>query len=191
MYHIKEDQRSIRSSEMIYAGLAALMRERDFATITVTDLVEAAQVGRATFYRHFDEVVDVLRLRSDQVFDGLVDYLQEYRHYQTQGSGVQLLKPVLRYFYLHSELIELLMQAKRVDIAEESFRRIMAPAIGVFRAMYDVEGEIVDYLFAMRIGGIIGILVHWIETGKRQAPDALADDLIRMMGTVVPVDRLL
>jgi AcrR family transcriptional regulator len=191
MYHIKEDQRSIRSSEMIYAGLAALMRERDFATITVTDLVEAAQVGRATFYRHFDEVVDVLRLRSDQVFDGLVDYLQEYRHYQTQGSGVQLLKPVLRYFYLHSELIELLMQAKRVDIAEESFRRIMAPAIGVFRAMYDVEGDIVDYLFAMRIGGIIAILVLWIETGKRQAPDALADDLIRMMGTVVPVDRLL
>jgi AcrR family transcriptional regulator len=191
MYHIKEDQRSIRSSEMIYAGLAALMRERDFATITVTDLVEAAQVGRATFYRHFDEVIDVLRLRSDQVFDGLVDYLQEYRHYQTPESGVQLLKPVLRYFYLHSELIELLMQAKRVDIAEESFRRIMAPAIGVFRAMYDVEGDIVDYLFAMRIGGIIAILVHWIETGKKQAPDALADDLIRMMGTVVPLDRLL
>ena len=36
MYHIKDDQRSIRSAEMLYEGLAKLMREQPFLSITVT-----------------------------------------------------------------------------------------------------------------------------------------------------------
>ena len=66
MYHIKNDQRAIRSSQMMYVGLARLMREKPFNAITVTDLVATAQVGRTTFYRNFDEIEDILRMRCDQ-----------------------------------------------------------------------------------------------------------------------------
>jgi AcrR family transcriptional regulator len=177
MYHIKDDQRSIRSSEMLYDGLAKLMREKDFNAITVTDLVEAAQVGRTTFYRNFDEIEDILRMRNDQAFEGLVSYLQEYRQKYTHDSSTNLLKPVLRYFYLHSELIELLIIANRIDIVQESFRRLLEPFKSIFGAFYGVEEDYVEYIIAIRIGGITNILTHWIETGKKQAPDELADKL--------------
>ncbi|NDJ75787.1 MAG: TetR/AcrR family transcriptional regulator [Chloroflexi bacterium] len=191
MYHIKDDQRSRRSSEMIYSGLAKLMREKDFAAITVKELVEAAQVGRTTFYRNFDEIVDVLHMRCDQVFEGLVRYIQEYRQTHTHDSGTQLLKPVLRYFYLHSELLELLMKAKRGDIAQESFRRLVAPFKPMFRMVYGVEEAYVDYILAIRIGAITSILTHWIETGKQQAPDELADKLSAMIENTVTLDQWL
>lgn len=191
MYHIKDDQRSIRSSEMIYAGLAELMREKEFAAITVSDLVDAATVGRTTFYRNFDEIEDVLQMRCDQVVEGLLDYLQAYRQQHQDGSGTTILKPVLRYFYLHSELVELLMKAKRLHVFRDALRRRFEPFKSMFGTIYGVEEEYVDYVIALRIGGVTNILTHWIEKGKKQAPDELADKLGTIIGNMSALEQLL
>ncbi|MDA0244949.1 MAG: TetR-like C-terminal domain-containing protein [Chloroflexi bacterium] len=191
MYHIKDDQRSIRSSEMIYKGLVALMGEKDFATITVSDLVDAAKVGRTTFYRNFDEIEDVLRMRNDQVVEGFLGYLQTYRQTHRDESPTTILKPVLRYFYLHSELVELLMKAKRIYIFEEAMLNRFEPFKSMFGAFYGVEEIYVDYVMAVRIGGVTNILIHWIETGKKQAPDELADKLGAIFTNMVPLEQLL
>jgi AcrR family transcriptional regulator len=191
MYHIKDDQRSIRSSEMIYTGLVELLRKKDFAEVTVTDLVDAANVGRTTFYRNFDEIEDVLRMRCDQVVDGLLDYIQAYRQEHPVEPRTTILKPVLRYFYLHSELVELLMNAKRVYIFEESFRTHFEPFKSVFGAYFGIEEDYVDYVLAMRIGGVTRVLVHWIETGKKQAPDEVAHKLGAITGHMNALEQLL
>lgn len=191
MYHIKDDQRSIRSSEMIYTGLVELMREKDFAAITVTDLVDAAGVGRTTFYRNFDEIEDVLRMRCDQVVGGLINYLQGYRQKHQDESRTTILKPVLRYFYLHSELIELLMKAKRIHIFEEAFLRRFEPFKSMIGTFYGVEEDYVDYVLAIRTGGVTRILTHWIETGKKQAPDELAEKLGAIISNMVALEQLL
>jgi AcrR family transcriptional regulator len=191
MYHIKDDQRSIRSGEMIYEGLVKLMREKEFAAITVTDLIDAANVGRTTFYRNFDELEDVLWMRCDQVASGLVEYLRAYRQGQQAESRSAILKPVLRYFYLHSELIELLMKARRIHIFEEAMLSRFRPFKAVIGAFYGLEGDYVDYVVALRIGGITNILTHWIETGKKQAPDELADRLGVIVSNMGALEQLL
>jgi hypothetical protein len=122
-------------------------------------------------------------MRCDQVFEGLVGFLQEYQMKSTPGSSVELLKPMLRYFYLHSELIELLITANRIDIVQESFRRLMEPFKSMHGAFYGVEEQYVEYIIAIRIGAITNILTQWIETGKRQAPDELADKISAMISS--------
>lgn len=191
MYHIKEDQRSIRSGEMIFDGLAALMQEKDFAAITVTDVVHAAGVGRTTFYRNFDEIEDVLRMRCDQVVEGVVSYLQTYRQQHPEESRNALLKPLLRYFYLHSELIELLIKAKRIHMFEEAILSHFEPFKGVFSAYYGMEADYAHYVMVMRIGGITNVLIHWIATGKKHAPDELADKLSALTTHMVALEELL
>lgn len=191
MYHIKEDQRSIRSSEMIYEGLAKLMREKDFAAITVTDLVDAAEVGRTTFYRNFDEIEDVLRMRCDRVVEGLFGYLQTYRQEHPDEPRTTILKPFLRYFYLHSELLEMLMKAQRIHIFEEALLTQFAPFKSMFGAYYGIEEDYVDYIMVMRIGGTTNVLTHWIKTGKKQAPDDLAEKLGAITTNMVALEQLL
>lgn len=191
MYHIKNDQRSIRSSEMLYDGLAKLMRERAFSSITVKDLVEAAQVGRTTFYRNFDKIEDILRLRCDQTFDGLRNYFMEYYQKNPNAPRIRQLKPLLRYFYLHSDIIELLVLAKRMDIIHDAFYRIHAPFKANAVALHNLETEDVDYVIMIRIGIVTNILIHWIETGKKQAPDELADRLHDMMSKMMSMNQLL
>ncbi|NDJ53060.1 MAG: TetR/AcrR family transcriptional regulator [Chloroflexi bacterium] len=153
------------------------MRERPFNTINVTDLVEAAGVGRTTFYRNFDEIEDILRMRNDQVFEGLVAYLKAYRDQHAFGPDTNLLKPVLRFFYLNSDIIELLIMAHRIDMFQDSIKRMLIPYKPMFAEFYGVNDVYVEYVIAMRLGTVINALTHWIETGKREAPDELADKL--------------
>ena len=176
---------------MLYDGLAKLMYEKSFHSITVTDLVETAQVGRATFYRNFDEIGDILHLRSDQVFEELIAYFVSYVQENGIESRTTLLKPLLRYFYLHSEVIELLMKAKRLDIVHSSFRRALEPFKAIAALRYDVDETDFEYVQAIRIGLAINILIHWIETGKKEAPDVLADRLGALLEEIGQLEQLL
>jgi AcrR family transcriptional regulator len=56
-----DDPRVRRTVLALREALVALVAERDYQTVTVTDLVERAGLHRATFYRHFDDKDELLR----------------------------------------------------------------------------------------------------------------------------------
>lgn len=177
MYRIKDDQRTIRSCQLIYDALATLSREKPFSKITVTDLVETAQVGRTTFYRCFDEIDDVLRMRCNQVFDELAAYMSAYRLEDRQPDNLAMLKPLLRYFYLNSDIIDLLLRAHKIDILQETFHERIAFLQPIVAEQYQVTEAYFAYIVKIRITVMCTIVAHWVETGKREAPDELADTL--------------
>ena len=182
MYRIKQDQRTIRSCQLIYDALAELTRKKPFSKITVTDVVTTAQVGRTTFYRCFDEIEDVLRMRCDQVFDDLMAYLKQYRLENIQSSMFGgMLKPMLRYFYLNSGIIDLLLQTDRLDILQKTFHERAKVFQPLAAGHYQVSEAYLAYAFKIRVGVMSTILAHWVETGKQEAPDDLADTLTMLM----------
>ena len=81
--------------------------------------------------------------------------------------------------------------AKRIDIIQGSFHTGMEPFKALIADRQDVSAEYVDYSIAIRIGIMTNILIQWIETGKQQAPDDLADTLGSMISNMVTLDQLL
>lgn len=72
MYRIGNDKRKTQSAKLICKGLEELMRTQDYNGITVTQIVGASGVGRATFYRLFDDKSDVVLYRMESVFTELI-----------------------------------------------------------------------------------------------------------------------
>src|SRR5205823_6790715 len=56
----KKDQRAQRTRQIIQGALFSLIQEKGFETLSVQDIVDHANVGRMTFYRHFDNMEDLL-----------------------------------------------------------------------------------------------------------------------------------
>ena len=180
MYHIKNDQRAVRSAETIYAALINLMEEKRFASIKVTEIVEQAQVARATFYRNFDVQEDVLRWRCDQILDELFAYIIRFAKSQPHTTGNALLKPILRFFYLDSTFIELLIQAERIDILQQAFETRLERLGPKAVALLKVPEDYLDYWFALRAAAVVSMLVQWVKEGKTSAPDDLADGIAEL-----------
>lgn len=71
MYHISEDKRAVKSAQLIWEGLEKCLQEKALATVRVSDINEKSFVSRATFYRLFDSVQDVLVYECDCIFTEL------------------------------------------------------------------------------------------------------------------------
>jgi AcrR family transcriptional regulator len=55
------DRRVARTRAALFDALVRLVRRRDYDLITVQDILDEADVGRATFYAHFTSKDDLLR----------------------------------------------------------------------------------------------------------------------------------
>src|SRR5215475_12575510 len=54
------DLRIRRTYKFLWDALISLMKERDFESITVTDICERAMVHRTTFYKHYEDKYGLL-----------------------------------------------------------------------------------------------------------------------------------
>src|SRR5436190_13555719 len=54
------DRRVQRTRQLLHAALMSLIQEKGFESLSVQDIIDRANVGRATFYAHFDSKEDLL-----------------------------------------------------------------------------------------------------------------------------------
>lgn len=71
MYHVSKDIRAVKSAELIWQGLRECMKEKKIGKIRIADINEKSYVSRATFYRLFDTIEDVLVYECDMIFEQL------------------------------------------------------------------------------------------------------------------------
>lgn len=65
----KPDRRSQRTRHLLSAALVELIREKEYNTITVSDIIDRANVGRSTFYTHFRDKDDLFVGELDRVIE--------------------------------------------------------------------------------------------------------------------------
>ena len=66
----REDKRIRRTKKLLRQALTRLMKEKDFGSITVTDVVREADINRGTFYAHYRDVYDLReRIEADMIAD--------------------------------------------------------------------------------------------------------------------------
>lgn len=113
MYHLSSNIKTHQSAKLIYNALCKIILEKDYTTITITELVERVGVGRVTFYRLFDSIRDVLQYRCDAAFIELRESITNYRisiRLLKPTNSTGLLKPLLHFWYLDSVIIKSLLR---------------------------------------------------------------------------------
>ena len=68
----ENDPRVIRTRHLLLDAFVALVRKKDFTSISVKDITEYAQVNRATFYAHFQDKYDILEYMVIDTFMNLI-----------------------------------------------------------------------------------------------------------------------
>jgi len=56
----ENDRRVQRTQQLLRAALLSLIEEKGFEALTLQEIIDRANVGRATFYAHFDRKEDLL-----------------------------------------------------------------------------------------------------------------------------------
>ena len=127
--------------------------------ITVSDIVRRAEVGRASFYRHFDS-------KEAVVHHHLSRLLKEWgREFEAIGKPEELGPSLLRHFYGHRNFYLLLHHCGMSHYLLEAIRGAME---------LDSKSEQEAYPLSWFAGGLYGLVDEWMRRGMIVSPDEMA-----------------
>src|SRR5215831_9099556 len=78
MHELAEDRRVRRSRRLLQEALLQLVLEKGYDKVTVQDILDRADVGRATFYAHFRDKDDLLVSGSEQLREVLREQMAAF-----------------------------------------------------------------------------------------------------------------
>jgi len=62
------DRRQIKTKQAIYKAFNSLLLKKEYSQITVQNIIDEANIGRSTFYLHFDTKIQLLDAMCDDFF---------------------------------------------------------------------------------------------------------------------------
>ena len=169
---ITEDRRVVRTRTAINQALMDLVGEREYDDITVGDIIGRADVGRSTFYQHYQNKDEVFRAVvmggmeacADAAIGGehqayLTDWLQIFWDNRKAGRVMLTAGPTRQ--FISRALAELMLE--RLEGA--SARGSHTPLIP-------------SRLVAVQIAeGQLGLIAAWLGGQVPATPKALADQI--------------
>jgi len=167
------DRRTRRTRRAVTDAMAQLLMEQPFERITVQAIIDRADIGRATFYQHFRDKLDVVDAVSAEMFEGLHDaqpgdasdgrlpVLGLFRHAAERATSLRAMldTPGGSVFWAQS-------QAALVAAIEGALSR---PAPGALRPAVPpaVQAQFVA-------GALLGTLQWWLRAGMPYPPERMA-----------------
>ena len=175
MYHIKDDLRAEKSAELLYEALKRCMEEKEFDKIAISDLSKVSTVSRATFYRNFDGVIDILYWKCDCLFREVLTAYVSSDPNLSQPDG--LINYVFGFWMQHTDILEILIDRGRMDIIYNSFLNNAGVVMEYLSAKLHIPDWNNCYFLATRVGVFVGMFQAWFAGGKQES----AEELIRIM----------
>ena len=185
MYQETIDKRVIRTRMKLFNALRQLLDEKPIHSISVIEITKIAGIGRASFYRHFNSLEDILKWRI-QYEDN--DLKQMFLQIQDRPVA-EIILFFLQAWMQRNPLLVCLIKSNRMDILEaqiledqKALEFLIEGRISNARVPYRsrapshailADNTTSGYIDTILSGLLSSILVKWVEEGKKETPEEL------------------
>ena len=162
------DRRVARTEAAVIGAFERLLDERGYARMTVQEILDTADVGRATFYAHFQGKEGVLAAFVASVIDHVAAPADaEPGHdFTGRGGAAAQVEHALRHVHEHGHAVRALL------LGGCSSEFVGALREAAFDRIRRVTRD--DYEARFLTGALVETIVRWVETGFAEDPQALA-----------------
>ena len=177
MYHIKSDKRAQVSAQLIGNAMMELLEVKNFDDISVSDIQRQSTVGRATFYRLFDNTVDVLSWLCNQIFDTMAN-----RNASPTENMVESMISFIGTWMEHEVLLQAIIRSGHIEVIYEMLYRRMKEAGDLLFPDLQLENGKADYLVSIASTAMIGGLSAWLKHGKTESAEQVFENIREVIG---------
>src|SRR5512139_2214965 len=184
----KTDRRIQRTRQSLHTALLELIKEKDYDAISIEEITDRANVGRATFYLHYKDKEDLLleefremayekvQVLSEIPFSAWLQSQEETADFKGKRPAPPLLI-VFEHVYENSELYYILLKSERSSRVVERIRKIATEAIAQFvetKAKTDPIPLLftvpIEFFAAFFSGALLSTVDWWLEEDMKHTP---------------------
>ncbi len=170
----KENQR-IRLTKMMFRNsLISLLQKKSIYQISVTELCNASEMNRSTFYKYYNNVRDILTEIEEETLEQGQKCMQEI---EVSGisSAIQPLYRLLCYVKENRELYQIFLN----NSADDNFLSVMMQNTIDFlkyksQNILPDNNNFSDYIFQYIMSGCIHVIQSWISSSMTESPEEIA-----------------
>lgn len=178
-----EDARVTRTRRRLSDALIALALERPFASITVRDLTDRADVGYATFFRHYAGTEELLRAMLADLQSELTTRLRPLAREDPEAAG----KLVFRHARDNADLYRVLIRTSRsLDLLPAMLQVGVENLEITYRAKPDSRVPF-DVAANHFIRSFMDLIEWWLDHDLPYGPDRMAEIYMELI--VKPTER--
>jgi AcrR family transcriptional regulator len=188
----KVDRRIQRTRQALRAALLVLIKEKGFDAISVEEITERANLGRATFYLHYKDKEDLLLEEFREIASNRVQVLSEipvllWKSNQGQIELVDNHTPIMPLLMVfehasqNADLYRILLRGQSSQRIIEQIREIIVQSINeIVRTRQQTELPArspdvpIGMLAAYFSGALMSSLNWWLEQPEPLSPQEMA-----------------
>ena len=172
------DRRQRKTREAIFGAFTQLLSEKDFNQITVGEIIEIADVGRATFYAHFETKDFLLKDYCEELFCHIFDTERGtgHRHiFHCDGSESVFLH-LFQHLQKNDNNILALLSSRNNELFLQYFRgnlkQMVESQLSLF--VHRKDPMLPDSFWLEHIISVFTNTVKWwIENGIQESPETI------------------
>lgn len=169
------DRRQRKTRRSIYEAFESLMMEEHYGSVTVSQIIERADIGRSTFYAHFETKDELLNQMCAEmfahIFEGVNEHCVTHANLQTES-----LTGVLAHLLYHLRDSHSGVCGKLVAEGEPHFRALFAQELSTLLARRaelpaGVDGQL---CVSMLSAAFLQAVSWWYSCGADLTPEEVA-----------------
>ncbi|WP_267202411.1 TetR/AcrR family transcriptional regulator [Limosilactobacillus kribbianus] len=164
---------SLKASALITDALFELLKKNFFEKISITAITQKAGVARLSYYRNFTSKEDIVEKFFDHEFKNFMEELAKQDQSQVSLRSIMILS--FSYWQKKHQQIRMLVRDGQIDLIYLSFQKNMQLILQRYQEQFSLTQRQAEFVE----GGIMIVLLEWIQDGCQETPEEIAADVGR------------
>lgn len=180
------DRRIQKTRESIFNAFSSLLAHKRYSKITVQEIIDEANIGRSTFYSHFETKDDLLKALCSDIFDHIFseELISESTHdFSCVNNDLEAKITHILYHLKDSKRdIKGILSCESGELFLSVIKTYLEQLFNGFITKDSLEGIPKEYVVNHMAGSFVETIKWWIENDMAQSPE----ELTRYFFTVIP-----
>ena len=186
------DRRQRKTRAAIFDAFTLLLEKRPYHHITVQEIIDKADIGRATFYAHFETKDYLLKDLCDELFGHISSTATgiargQYR-YVCENADESIFLHLLRHLQGNDYNILALLSSPNQEMFMPYFKSSLQKLIDLYLTEQNMGISCKlphDYLVNHVATSFVETVNWWLRRGRREAPEVVAEYFEIAVGGIV------
>lgn len=176
------DRRQRKTREAIFSAFTELLSKKDFNQITVGEIIEKADIGRATFYAHFETKDFLLKELCEElfchIFDAIDNHQSEHKHIFDCDAPDSVFLHLFQHLQKNDNNILGLLSCQNNELFLQYFKNNLKKLVITQLPLFESKKskKLPESFWINHISStFVETLKWWLDNGRKESPETITE----------------